>query len=1352
MGQKLNAGDKIELPVKRLQLEGKRSYFRVTHNDRDYFVPAYPFQKDEPTPEKIACIVKEMNGDIPTFIQDYTPLLKKFYVNGETYPFFVRNDMTNLPNGYYEINDWYGFTFRLYSYNNQKLLPHQNIRCKTKYKGNRIYFIMSMDESESLQHKFIPFDLVLTKTSPRIPEKMKRMLRKLFLELPVLADARQSHEQESNEWMQKAAEVLDDNMSELIHLDKPERSRQLLETLRNAIVYLLEESDLLRQGAKQERRNYLKALGQAAQHAEDYIAAIDIIVRDEAQQWTHDQLNKLKNSGNLYQPERKLRLMMALFSLQQDMMEKNVDTLLNTINHGDPRNWETEPFRTAFVEMLELFVCESRRQIDHLASPDSPNGKAITKRICKALAIQLLLANAKDDIDQQLNKAMLYRYLSIVDGMRKDALLERAFECISQPYNDDNDYGWEDTRECSMLSFKLSKEYTNEGGIRHITQTYVGKKAQLRIENNQLQVLPIYEDGSKNVLPDGIIPWHNTQVMLRNHSKMNTPADIRGSQNLWMELERELFYSTTTLPQKKNNTKKKIFIAPETGDTVRIRITHPDDFDNAVLHCVIDDIGYEGSGTINIKDIVGYVAKTEEDSFRSTNGHPYYFNAKVTSVNKYGEFTFNLFDKCKNSVTNYVRQNYNNGENVLCKVKSNDGRGILCIDEFAVSMHLDITPDTEHLRPGDHIRAEIVNFSHTNQPMIEILEEVDAIANNCTIKDDEAFSNLMYNFNEFNAEGQEYIETDDEEGEDQDEISTDNQLDESYAREILLIISQLAMDCEDNLLSYNYLGIAKLISLMLGDEKLAEYYSERMKLLMMVWNYGINGNIDLDELKAQEERNSDIINLYPELRNHLTRLKVMASIDDDSQTKFLWDVLQNAQDEKLTKLVRLILANNLLTGFNLQSEKDQIRKKIKALLNIKVNNKETIYFGEEDQHTEFKTSTVFPPNNNMKPDIDVQTNEILVVIAGLLNSEGGTLYIGVNNAGGAAGLVEDMKYFNQDRDKFDLHIRNNIRLKLGIMANSKVKAEWLETDGKLVYRLLIQPCQEIVMLNDICYIRQGTSTWPLKSDDAFLENFKKERAGIASSDSKAFAPSDIDVWETGKEANNEQNTAINVTPAQAESATNNNADSKKGKVKDSLSQPAEVRTSITRPNVLHDYEDNYGVGTTAYVHLLPKGQYKVTDEGIWDDVELSLAIQEAEEDGYLIMVYESGSICAIPMGDVLDKQRNHTYNRFDGERLVWASPAKKTDALLIAYLNDRGDKVYRLDDVTNLYESNLQDGGKPATSLSPSGVHLCEIIEKEHFESFHKIHNLKETTMGNNIMNDWGKDARKKLKELGIEL
>lgn len=60
-------------------------------------------------------------------------------------------------------------------------------------------------------------------------------------------------------------------------------------------------------------------------------------------------------------------------------------------------------------------------------------------------------------------------------------------------------------------------------------------------------------------------------------------------------------------------------------------------------------------------------------------------------------------------------------------------------------------------------------------------------------------------------------------------------------------------------------------------------------------------------------------------------------------------------------------------------------------------------------------------------------------------------------------------------------------------------------------------------------------------------------------------------------------------------------------------------------------------------------EYKVLDDDDWQDYRLKLAVHEDEEEGWLILVYESGRVCKVSMAELLQRERGREFKRFAGE-------------------------------------------------------------------------------------------------------
>lgn len=91
-----------------------------------------------------------------------------------------------------------------------------------------------------------------------------------------------------------------------------------------------------------------------------------------------------------------------------------------------------------------------------------------------------------------------------------------------------------------------------------------------------------------------------------------------------------------------------------------------------------------------------------------------------------------------------------------------------------------------------------------------------------------------------------------------------------------------------------------------------------------------------------------------------------------------------------------------------------------------------------------------------------------------------------------------------------------------------------------------------------------------------------------------------------------------------------------------------IQTSRLRNNALHDYEEGYRP-VTAVICLLATDEYKLLDEDDWQDYRLKLAVHEDEEEGWLILVYESGRVCKVSMAELLQRERGRVFKRYAGE-------------------------------------------------------------------------------------------------------
>jgi len=174
--------------------------------------------------------------------------------------------------------------------------------------------------------------------------------------------------------------------------------------------------------------------------------------------------------------------------------------------------------------------------------------------------------------------------------------------------------------------------------------------------------------------------------------------------------------------------------------------------------------------------------------------------------------------------------------------------------------------------------------------------------------------------------------------------------------------------------------------------------------------------------------------------------------------------------------------------FDLKYLPHEISLKIVRRLSKRVTNylrsiqqtstREIILKGEND-HVEFKSTLRWNLKANKK-DTKI-THAILKTIAAFLNTDGGTLIVGVTDEGNIIGLEDDR--FQSD-DKLLLFLTNIIKSKIGTLHIENIHYHTEIIESKTILRVDVQkgnsPCYIPDEKQDHFYIRTGPSTTDLR--------------------------------------------------------------------------------------------------------------------------------------------------------------------------------------------------------------------------------------------------------------------------------
>ncbi len=1323
------------LPIKAIRNEGKNSFFIVSANDKEYAIRMFAFQSKDPATQEmheLPCMVKDMHGDNIIFVQNFAQMFSNRYVAGNKYTFIVNKEAYNPVQEfrYYDVRDEDGVPFKLKCKRETILVPNQKIKC-TISRPNLNKIVLSLDEKKN--------DIVTKNISPEelleqvgIERGIIRYILNSFNTHEGFKEAKLYYQQGNAKWIIKAVTAIS-GVEKWPHLSNKSKEK-LISCYNKVCLFLLEDSDYLLQFNDSECENYQEWIADKVSMTETYQESLSLMKADKCSDEIDNIISKIKRSGYIYHPHRRMRLLISLFSLQPQLLEEKIDSILDLVAEC-AKDWKQPSFNNAFSSFLHYYIMSNRDRVNRIAVVYDEQSRMLVKRMIRSICYYLLMSEG-EDANTQLYRSMLYQYLSFIKTKPiltsknvtrnlSAALVELAFTTLLLSEEKHFDLTWgRDYSNIEILAYQMANNKSQN--TTFLTRSYEAHNVRFSVSTDGITLSrSISTNKERNVLPTGFLDWHNLQIFLDNPSKVSISKqekNIRSWKTYWNNIEQSLFEDRKATAKKKPRK-----IAPEVGTVTYIRILWKDEEHPYRYRCHIEDSLYEGDGWIDTYQRGGalgmfhYDPMLDIDSFYD-EGKPMIFKARVNSVGSPNEEVRTYTFDCLSFIDEMIREQVSYGEESDCTIFYYDEKNnISCgITSFGYGVFFPMTDKVSFYGIGDSVRVKVTDAKRPNAIQGEIIGEADDQVN---VK--EAATNILRDYAE-----DLYEETEEELEEEAMDVSEDL-FEPEYMKEIINIIDHKAVLETDNIKAYSFLSIAHILAKMIDDATITDYLEHRLQFLCILEDYGTNGKVNDEELEKLGNKNSDMVEKYPLLKQRLVEMRIVNCFGLPEKNEFLWDICHQYDNEHiLSKLARLMLSYNMAEGFGLQEHQQTIITKIKSLLNVNIELPKIYSFGEEDQLTEFKTSIVFPPNNSMREDIKQQTFNIMKVICGMVNAYGGTLYLGVYDTGTAKGLEDDLAYFDGNKDKFDLHVRNWIRIALGDQVNASVIIEHPDAGKHFVYAIKITPSKSpvVLRLDNKFYLREGTSTYPIEQSE--LTEIMENR-NFAKYETSATDLDQIEVEE------------------QAPVILEEKKDETTSKSKQISLPEDKIATSTLRSNITENWVDGYGMETACYLRILNGSDWCILDDIEWEDGILTLAIHDDES--CIIVVYDDGNVNKIPVSQLIDKPRGHIYKMYSHKKPIFISPAKKDAALLMAYEAD-GKQFLRLDDIDNIEDGKMLAAGNTLTDVEFNKVFYCEIIDHEYHADLRRMHNQKRTSLGFQALTGYGSPEQEVMRRIGIQI
>ena len=1338
-------GKFYSLPILSIVEDGGNTYFQVKANERVYLIRMFDFQQNDPEMrqmKELPCMVKDIHGDNIVFVQNFARMFGKDYKEDEQYPFTVQNQGMTQVDGqfFYNVRDNRGVIFKLTTPPGVHLMPQQRIYCKIKRITPDRLSLEYCHESKAPQSKCITLDELLASCGTEAT--LGKKISHIFRNDPIFSEAREQLKAQDNQWIIKVLLAVPDYWT---NDTLPTRMiKELTGEYIRICLFLLEESNLLQSFPESERENYQEWIAKKILNAEIFSEVLEMEEANHLEDEVESILHKIRNSGFIYRPDHKIAILIMIFSIRPTLLEQRIDNILDII---EATNWSRRnaEFRKAFCLFMTYYIDTNRDLANRTALVNDETSNRLLGRMVRAISYLLLMTD--NSIDLPLYRSMLYHYLSYVRyntsiGVHRrgivpsESLIERAFQALMAADSGAMDLNWNsDIKQSEIFAYKMAVHPFTTNMLT--TKSLESDTVRFTVNNNRITIAPsISKDTDHNVLPKGMLDWHDIQIYLPNSGKYGIAknASISKWKEWWHKIDIALF-SKETKPIAIRPRK----LMPEVGQTVMIRVLSKDESNPLKqfrYYCRIEDTGYYGEGWI---DIYGSKASTglfrynplfDIDSFY-LDGEALLIEARINSVvSGNPECPTFIFD-AMGKLDEFIKDTCSHGEESDCRIIYHDDENqvMLAISEKGYGVFIpETTPDIPYSE-GDTVKVRVTDASQPRKIQAEVIAPADSPVD---IK--RAAEELLADY----CDGQTFQESDEQLAKEALSLS-DDQFEPRHIQQMIAILDHKALIEEDRATAYGYLSIARILSKMTSDENALRYLDQRLRMLAILEDFGKNGRVDNEEFKRISDGNEDLIEAYPLLKEKLCQIRIVDSIGQQESNSYLWQLATTyPKGHNIGKLARLGLSYNVSDGMQLNEYRTEILEHIKRLLNIQIAVPKTYSFGEEDQLTEFKTSIVFPPEQGMKPNLEAQTLNILKVIVGMANAYGGTLYLGVYDTGTVKGLEDDLKYeyFGGSKDKYKNYLRNKIRVALGASLNASIIESHPDAGDKWVYALKIQPVKHPVGLRQgeetMYFFREGASTYRYEDIDLLQKVM----------DNRSFSEYDISSKDVADFSDH---------PAE-EAASSQREDTKDYSYKTALqrkSSQREVATGRLRPNVVDNWADEYGVDTEGYIRFNDDMTWSLLDDIAWEEGWLTLALGTKEKNGSIIMVYEDGEIQRIKMAEILKAKAGVRNKMRSDRRPIFICPSNENDALLVVYNDTKGQSAMRLDNIANFKEVKITEQGQAYPDTNINEIKLCEIIPAEHHESLKPMHNMTPNSSFR-TNNYYGALQLKMLESLGI--
>ena len=579
----------------------------------------------------------------------------------------------------------------------------------------------------------------------------------------------------------------------------------------------------------------------------------------------------------------------------------------------------------------------------------------------------------------------------------------------------------------------------------------------------------------------------------------------------------------------------------------------------------------------------------------------------------------------------------------------------------------------------------------------------------------------------------------------------------SQLKELIYCVDSLIGDSEDICGCFNAYNVLIFLCRFVGNKELADYYG-----LCSDYIYWVN-SLDSELLKNREgvecrqtfkglsDRMEalDMDRYSLRLRNNKQVIRVLQTWFDSRPLTSVQSDLQSFMQNKNRTVAELARYFNIMSYLKEKDDdlQELICENINVLLGCKVWEKKPrvyipVFFGHEGVEKEFKTSAFIHADKNATEE---QSLVLARVIASFMNTEGGTLYIGVNDKGYLTGLDQELRFAHNDSDVYLRSVNQNVIRLLGKKEDRDRYQAYIRCrlyeyeDGRLVLAFRVAPINEVVEVKGEVYTRSASSNLikPVGNVADFVKLRHRQKLDSVPKmpDFPAYFSAERNEYIFDKRSVVPEMTAVQEVEAVAPvlSVNEENVQEKALRIKNANTQiNLGIRTSALRCNPLQKKHDLGYTPNHVFVSLFKNGKiaYSVSPKiGKWGGEGGSVIFSYNPEDkeDLLVTVFKNGEVGLSNLKKGMS-QPNMLF-AFAGsiDDILFISPARSTDYLLL--ISDKeGEKRYRIVPL-DMLEKSMSIQPKSNLVLVPEkGIFVfAEILIPELVNSLDDEKSLQDT-------------------------